>query len=342
MKDRSNPTNPTNPRRTTLRPLMRACAALAASAFAGLCSPAFAAFPEKPITLVIPYTPGGAADVVGRIIARHLVLHLPGSSVVVENKPGAGTVLAATAVAQARPDGYTLFYSGNTTYTMNPALRARIGFDPIRSYEPIGMIGTVPLAIVAHPSAPADTLAKLIALAKQKPGQMTMASFGAGTSSHFVGELFKAQSGISMVHVPYKGNAPMMQDLIGGQIPFAVDTTLAAGPQAQAGRIKVLAVSSPKRAINLPDVPTLAESGLPGFDLTAWGALVAPRGLPADVRGALVKSLAAAMATPAMREDLRRVGIEVLDEPPSAYEARVNRELPAMRALVSRAGMSAD
>jgi tripartite-type tricarboxylate transporter receptor subunit TctC len=157
-----------------------------------------------------------------------------------------------------------------------------------------------------------------------------------------VGEWFKMQAGITMTHVPYKGSAPMMQDLIGGQIPYAVDTTLAAAPQAQAGRIKVLAVSSPKRASNLPDAPTLAESGLPGFDLTAWGALVAPRGLPAEVRAALVKSLAAAMATPAMREDLRRVGIELLDEPPSAYETRVNRELPAMRALVVRAGMSVD
>lgn len=324
------------------RHLLGIAPALAVLALAGHGSPAFAAFPDKPITLVIPYTPGGAADVVGRIIARHLVLHLAGSTVVVENKPGAGTVLAATAVAQAKPDGYTLFYSGNTTFTMNPALRARIGFDPVTSYEPIGMIGTVPLALIAHPGAPAASVAALIALAKRQPGQLTMASFGAGTSSHFVGELFKTQAGIAMVHVPYKGSAPMMQDLIGGQIPYAIDTALAAAPQAKAGRIKVLAVSSPKRAGNLPEVPTFAESGLPGFDLTAWGALVAPRGLPVDVRGALVKSLAAAMATPAMREDLRRVGMEVLDEPPSAYEARVNRELPAMRALVRRAGMTVD
>jgi hypothetical protein len=170
---------------------------------------------------------------------------LPGSTVVVENKPGAGTMLAAAAVAQARPDGYTLFYSGNTTFTMNPALRAKVGYDPIRSYEPIGMIGTVALALIAHPSAPAKTLPELIALARSQPAKIVMASFGAGTSSHFVGELFKNQAGISMLHVPYKGSAPMMQDLVGGQIPFAVDTSLAAAPQAKGGRIKVLAVSSP-------------------------------------------------------------------------------------------------
>ncbi|MBP8307273.1 MAG: tripartite tricarboxylate transporter substrate binding protein [Burkholderiaceae bacterium] len=315
---------------------------LAALALAGACQPALAAFPDRPITVVIPYPPGGAADVGGRIIARHLAQHLAGSTVVVENKPGAGTALAAAAVAQAKPDGYTLFYSGNTTYTMNPALRTKVGYDPIRSYEAIGMIGTVALALIAHPSAPAKTLPELIALARSQPAKVVMASFGAGTSSHFVGELFKNQAGISMVHVPYKGSAPMMQDLVGGQIPFAVDTSLAAAPQEKGGRIKVLAVSSPKRVANLPDTPTFAELGFPGFDLTAWSALVAPRGLPADVRNALIKALATAMATPAMREDLRKVGVDVLDEPPSAYEARVNRELPAMRALVIRANMSVD
>ncbi len=316
---------------------------LVAVAWAACCSaPALAAFPERPITIVIPYPPGGAADVGGRIVARHLAQHLPGSTVVVENKPGAGTVLAATAVAQAKPDGHTLFFTGNTTYTMNPAMRATLGYDPIRSFEPIGMVNTVALAVIAHPTAPASSIAALVAAAKQQPGALALASFGAGTSSHFVGEWFKMQAGITMTHVPYKGSAPMMQDLIGGQIPYAVDTTLAAGPQAQAGRIKVLAVSSARRQANLPQVPTLAESGFPGFDLTAWSALVAPRGLPPEVRAALTKALEAAKATPAMREDLRRVGTEVLDEPPSAYEARVNRELPSMRALVRRAGMSVD
>ena len=303
---------------------------------------ALAAFPERPITIVIPYPPGGAADVGGRIIARHLAIQLPGATVIVENKPGAGTMLAAAAVAQARPDGYTLFYSGNTTFTMTPALRSKPGFDPIQSYESIGITGTVPLALVAHPAAPAVSLKALIDLAKAAPGKLPLASFGSGTSSHFVGEMFKMGAGIDMVHVPYKGSAPMMQDLVGGQIQYAVDTTLAAAPQAKGGRIKVLAVSSARRTESLPDVPTFAELGFTGFDLTAWGAVVAPRGLPAEVRTTLVRALEAAKATSAMQEDLKRVGVTPLNEPPSAYETRVNAELPLMRAIVRRAGMTVD
>jgi tripartite-type tricarboxylate transporter receptor subunit TctC len=303
---------------------------------------AHAAYPEKPVTIVVPYPPGGAADVLGRLVARHLQLQLPGSTFVVENKAGAGTAVGAQAVAQAAPDGYTLLTSSNTTWTMNPALKARLPYDPIKSFESIGTIGSIPLMLVAHPGAPFNSVKELVALAKAQPGKLNYASFGAGTSSHFAGEMFKAAAGLDITHVPYKGSAPAMQDLIGGQVPMSFDTNIASVPQMKAGKIKALAVTSAQRISAAPDVPTLAESGLAGFELSAWVSFVAPRGLPADVRATLVKALAEALKTPGLQADLAKVGLEVGYEPPAAFEARVNRELPAMRALVQKAGITVD
>ncbi|RPH44368.1 MAG: tripartite tricarboxylate transporter substrate binding protein [Burkholderiales bacterium] len=313
------------------------CAALAAAPFA----PARAALGDKPIVIVAPYPPGGAADTLSRIVARHLATRL-GRPVIVENKAGAGTAIGAGAVAQAAPDGHTLLLSSNTTFTMLPALRQKLPFDPARSFESIGGIGAIPLVLIANPSTPATSVKEVIALAKARPGALSYASFGIGTSSHFAGEAFKSAAGIDLLHVPYKGSAPAMQDLIGGQVPLAFDTNVPTVPMVKAGRVRALAVTTAKRVASLPDVPTLAESGFPGFDLSAWIVLVAPRGLPEPVRATLVKGLADAMATPAMRDELTRAGLEVAHEPPPAYDARVARELPQMRALVHKAGISSE
>jgi len=303
---------------------------------------ALAAFPDKPITIVVPYPPGGASDTLGRVVARYLQLQMPGSTVLVENKAGAGTVIGAQAVAQAAPDGYTLLTSSNTTWTMNPALRSKLPYDTLKSFEAIGTIGSIPLMLVAHPRAPFNNVKELVTLAKAQPGKLNYASFGAGTSAHFAGEMFKSAAGLEIVHVAYKGSAPAMQDLIGGQVPLAFDTSIAAVPQMKAGKIKALAVTTAQRISSAPNVPTLAESGLPGFELSAWVSFVAPRGLPKDVRNTLVKALAEAIKTPGMQADLVRAGLEVRYEPPAAFEARVNRELPVMRALVQKAGITVD
>lgn len=303
---------------------------------------AAAAFPDKPISIVVPYPPGGAADVLGRIVARHLQSQIAGSAVIVENKAGAGTALGAQAVAQAAPDGHTLLISSNTTWTMNPALKSKLPYDTLKHFESIGTIGGIPLVLIAHPSTPAKTVAELVALAKAQPGKLNYASFGSGTSSHFAGELFKSVAGVDIVHVPYKGSAPAMQDLIGGQVPLAFDTNVATAPQLAAGKIKALALTSSRRLASLPGVPTMAEAGLPGFELTAWIAVVAPRGLPERVRATLTKALADAMATPSMQADLAKAGLDIGYEPPAAFEGRIGRELPAMRALVQRAGITAD
>jgi tripartite-type tricarboxylate transporter receptor subunit TctC len=325
----------------TFQPARRHLAALAVAA---LCCPlaAQAAFPDKPITIVVPYPPGGAADVLGRIVARHMQMQLPGSTIVVENKAGAGTAVGAQAVAQAAPDGYTLLTSSNTTWTMNPALKSKLPYDTLKSFEAIGTIGSIPLMLVAHPSAPFNNVQELVAHAKANAGKLNYASFGAGTSSHFAGEMFKAAAAVDIVHVPYKGSAPAMQDLIGGQVPLSFDTNIASVPQMKAGKIKALAVTTSKRISNAPEVPTLAESGLPGFELAAWVSFVAPRGLPEGVRSVLVKALSDAIKSPTMQADLTRAGLEVGYEPPAAFDARVNRELPAMRALVQKAGITVD
>jgi len=318
------------------------CASLAALSCVGAASPARAALGNRPISLVAPYPPGGAADTLSRIVARHLGPQLGGRTVIVENKAGAGTVIGATAVAQSAPDGHTLLMSSNTTFTMVPALRTNLAFDPIRSFEAIGTIGVIPLVLIANPAAPARSVRELVALARSQPGKLSDASFGVGTSSHFAGEMFKSAAGIDLLHVPYKGSAPAMQDLIGGQVPYAFDTNVASVPMVRAGRIRALAVTSERRLPALPDVPTLAESGFPGFELTAWITVVAPRGLSEPVRSALVKGLADAVATPAMRKELGAAGLEVGYEPPATYEQRVGRELPAMRALVHKAGIRTD
>jgi tripartite-type tricarboxylate transporter receptor subunit TctC len=196
--------------------------------------------------------------------------------------------------------------------------------------------------LVAHPSAPFGNVKDLVAQAKAQPGKLNYASFGPGTSSHFAGEMFKAATGVDIVHVPYKGSAPAMQDLIGGQVPLSFDTNIASLPQMKAGKIKALAVTTPRRLASAPDVPTLAESGLPGFELAAWVSFVAPRGLPDAVRTTLVKALADAMATPALQADLAKAGLEVGYEPPAAFETRVQKELPLMRELVRKANITVD
>lgn len=244
---------------------------------------ALAAFPDKPVTLVVPYPPGGATDTVARIMAKGMGPHLK-QTIIIENKAGAGTAIGASAVAQAPADGYTLLISSNTTFTINPGLKTRLPYDPLKSFEAIGILGTSPLVLLANPSVPASTVAELVALARSQPGKLTFGSFGNGTTSHLAGEMFKVQAGVQITHVPYKGSAPAMQDLIGGQVQLTFDTNVAALPMLQAGRVKAIAVTSLKPSPSLPQVPSIAASGYPGFEMVPWITIVAPRGLPLPSR----------------------------------------------------------
>ena len=300
-----------------------------------------AGYPNRPITLVVPYPAGGSADTVARLIAKSMTAHL-GQTIIVDNKAGAGTAIGAGAVAQAAPDGYTLLLSSNTTWTLNPALKTKLPYDPVKSFEAVGLIGGSPLVLLANPSVQANSVQELVAVAKSKPGKLTYASFGNGTSSHFAGEMFKLMAGVEITHVPYKGSAPAMQDLIGSQVDLSFDVNVAAKPQLEARKVKALAVTSKERTPSLPNVPTLAESGYADYEMVPWLAMVAPRGLPEDARKALVKALADALADAGTRAALTEAGVDIAYEPPAAYESRVAKELPLMRAYVQRARIAID
>lgn len=315
--------------------------AVAALAFGAVTAHAQAAYPSKPVQLVIPFPPGGATDVIGRLVATQLAVQL-GQPVVIDNRAGAGTVVGAAYVAKAEPDGYTLLISSGTTFTINPALQPRLPYDPLKSFEAIGMTGRTGLILLANANVPYKTFKEVAAAAKAKPDRFTYGSYGNGTTAHFTGEMVKHAAGISMLHVPYKGSAPAMTDLMGGQIDFTVDTVAAALPQLKSGRIKAIAVTTDKRSTLLPNVPTLQESGVQMPSMDTWLAVMAPRGLPPQVKARLSKALADVLAQPATRDKLIAAGFEPAYATGAAVEALIAAELPSMRALAVRANIKSE
>lgn len=298
-------------------------------------------YPSKPISLVVPYPPGGATDIIGRIMAQAMSKSL-GQPVVVENKAGAGTVIGAAEVAQAPADGYTLLISSNTTFTVNPAIKAKLPYDPAKNFESVAGIGSSPLVLLANPNVPVKTVKELVAAAHQPNAKFAFGSFGSGTTSHLAGEMFKYMAGVDILHVPYKGSAPAMTDLIGGQIQLTFDTNVAALPMLRAGKVKAIAVTSAQRSSTLPNVPTIAESGYPGYEMVPWIVIVAPRGLPKSVSQKLTSSIQDILKDPNSKRDLERAGLEVAFEEPQSYDKRVATELPLLRAYVHRAKITAD
>lgn len=300
-----------------------------------------AAFPNKPITLVIPFPPGGATDVLGRLIGKKLGDKL-GQSVVIDNRAGAGTTIGAAYVAKAAPDGYTLLMSSGTTFTVNPAVRAKLPYDPVKSFEPIGIAGRTSLILLANKDVPVSDVKQFVAMVKAGPDKYSYGSYGAGTTAQFAGEMFFNAAGLKIQHVPYKGSSPAMVDLMGGQIPFTVDTVSAALPQLKDGKIKAIAVTAGKRSALLPKVPTLAESGYPGVEMDTWLAMVAPRGLPPAVKSRLELTLAQVVADPETRDKLIAVGFEPTYASAKAVSEMIDKELPLMRAVAQRAAITAD
>ncbi|MGJ7606854.1 Bug family tripartite tricarboxylate transporter substrate binding protein [Variovorax sp. LT1R20] len=298
-------------------------------------------FPSRPVTLVIPFPPGGATDVNGRILGQRLSKEL-GQPVVIENRAGAGTIIGASYVSKAAPDGYTLLVSSGTTFTVNPAIRPNLPYDPVKGFEPIGIAGRLALILLANSEVPVKTVKQFVDYVKASPGKYSYASYGTGTTSHFAGETILHAAGLKMTHVPYKGSAPAMTDLMGGQVAFSVDTVSAAIPQLKSGKIKAIAVTTAKRSSLLPDVPSLAESGYPDIDMDSWLILAAPRGLPADAKTRLEKALAATMADPDTRAKLSAQGLEPVYSNAAAASELINRELPVMRAVAARANITAD
>lgn len=299
------------------------------------------AYPDRPIKLVVPFAPGGATDILGRLLATALTDKL-GQPLVVENRPGAGTVVAGGMVAKAPADGYTLFLGASTTLTLNPAIRASLPYDPLRSFTPLGLVADMGLVLVAHNDTPGRTLQEFVALSKAEPDRFSYGSFGTGSSVHFGGEMLKSATGMRAMHVPFNGSSPNLTALMGGQVQVAVDTVVATTPLIKAGKIRPIAALGAQRLALLPQVPTVAESGYPGFSMDTWFAFLAPAGLPAPVQKKLEKALGDVMADPALHKKLVDIGLSPAWGPGSALRERIERELPQMRAVAARAGIRVD
>lgn len=293
-------------------------------------------YPDRAIKLVVPFAPGGATDILGRLLASQLSDKL-GQSVFVENRPGAGTAVAGGQVAKSAADGYTLFLGASSTLAMNPVVRKALPYDPMRSFSMLGLVADMGLVLVANNAVKATSLQDLVAQSKAAPDRFSYGSFGPASSVHFAGEMLKTATGMRMLHVPFNGSTPSLTALMGGQVQLAVDTVVATTPLIKAGKIKPIAALGAQRLALLPEVPTVAESGYPGFDMSTWFAFLAPAGLPEPVRAKLEAALADVMAQPATQQKLESIGLTPAWGNGRALQARVERELPLMRDVAQRA-----
>jgi tripartite-type tricarboxylate transporter receptor subunit TctC len=295
-------------------------------------------FPSRPIRFISPFPPGGAVDIITRITAQGLSETL-GQPVVVENRSGAGGTIGADAAAKAPPDGYTLFSGGIATHGIAPALYSKLGYDAVRDFAPLSMIGTTPNVLIVNPAVPVRTVAEFIAHARATPGKLNYGSPGIGTSPQLTMELFKMTAGIDLVHIPYKGNAPALADLLGGQLPAMFDNLPGAMASIRSGKVRALGVSSTARHPNLPDVPTIAESGLAGFEVVVWYALFVAGTPPRDVLARLADAGARAVNLPETQRRLADQGVDPGASSPEQLATRVRTEMAKWAKVVKDAGL---
>lgn len=322
------------------RALLRLCAALIAGVWVASAAAQFG-YPSRPVRLVCPYPPGGIVDTVSRTVAQKLSESL-GQAVVVDNKPGAAGIVGTEFVAKSPPDGYTLLTGTIGTHAISVSLRARMPYDAERDFVPVSLAATNTNLVVVHPSFAVTSVAELIAWAKANPGKLNYGTAGAGTTQHLAGELFKTTAGIDMVHVPYKGAAPGINDLVAGQIPLMfVDISISL-PHVRAGRLRALAVTAAKRIPQLPDVSTVSESGLPGFEVNAWFGVFVPAGTPREIVGRLNADIVRGLAAPEVRERLLAVGVEPVTSTPEQFAAFVKSETAKWGRVVRLSGARAD
>ena len=301
-------------------------------------SGALAAYPERAIRIIVPYAPGGNIDITARTIAPGMSEAL-GQQIVIDNRGGAGGTLGSDIAAKSAPDGYTLLLGSTGTLSTAPPLYSRLGYDPIKDFATTSLVSNVPLVLEMHPSIPARTVKEFIALAKSRPGRITMGSSGAGTTNHLSGELFQMATGTRFIHVPYKGSGPGLVDLMGGQIDIFFDQLSASITYIQAGKLHALAVTTLKRAAAMPELPTIAESGIPGFDASTWTGVVMPAATPHDIVMKVHAALAKTLRTKATQDSFARLGAETLESTPEEFARFMRADLEKWTKVIRQAGI---
>ncbi|QTX21016.1 Bug family tripartite tricarboxylate transporter substrate binding protein [Comamonas aquatica] len=320
-------------RRTGLKTL-----AAAALAVAGMGSALAAdAYPDKPLTMVVPFSAGGTTDILARIVGQALGQEL-GQTIIIENKPGAGGNIGAQQASRAKADGYTLFMGTVGTHAINQALYKKLPYDPAKDFAPLSRVANVPNLLVAHPSRPYKTVQEMIAYAKKHPGEVTYGSPGSGASPHVSGALFQSMTGAELTHVPYKGSAPAISDLLGNQIAVMFDNMPSAIQHVRSGKLRPIAVTTAKRSPELPDVPTIAEAGVPGYEATSWFGLWAVAGTPAPILTKLQTALTKVLKDPAVAKKIADQGGEVVIETPAQFDAFIKSEAAKWGKVVKESG----
>lgn len=322
--------------------LIRSCCRIAAGvALFAAAGSASAAWPDKVVRIVVPFAAGGSTDLIARKVAEGLGQRLS-ANVIVENRPGAGGTVGTEYVARQPADGYTILMGSVSTHGSAPCVYSKLPYDAIKDFTPLTVVATIPNVMSVNQSVPAKTLQEFVALLKKEPEKYSFASNGQGTSNHLAAELFKTTAGVSMVHVPYRGSGPALIDLVGGQINMMVDVVMTSYPYIKDGKIKALAVTSPQRSPMLPDVPTVAESGYPGYEAMVWFGMLAPAGLPEPLRQKLTDGLVQTLHAPAMKTYLEQQGAQVSDVAGPAFGTMIKDEISKWCQVVKKADIRLD
>jgi tripartite-type tricarboxylate transporter receptor subunit TctC len=324
-----------NYRRTLIHGI--AAAAVALVAVPCIAQTAVSNWPNKPIRYIVPFAPGGTTDILARTIGEKLGAAL-GQPIIVDNKPGQGGSIGAAELARAAPDGYTIGGGTISSHAINATLYDKLSYDPVTSFAPITMYVTQPNVLLVHPSVPAKNVREFIALLKAEPNKYSFGSAGNGTSQHISGELFKTIAGVRMQHVPYRGSGQMMPELLGGTLPVAFDNIATAMQHVNAGKLRALAVTSMTRSVVAPDVPTMAESGLAGYDISSWQAVFAPAGTPAPIVERLYTEIARILKTPDIQKRLTDLGLNISDMTPAQLTALIKSDVPRLGKIVKESG----
>lgn len=297
-------------------------------------------YPQRPVRIVVPSSPGGGTDILARVLADQFAKTL-GSQFFVENRPGAGQSIGIEAVARSAPDGYTLLMAASTL-ALNPVILKSVRYDPVRDFAPISQVASLPNVLLVHPSLPVTTLKALIELAREKPGELTYASAGVGTSPHMGVELLKSMAGINLMHVPFRGTGPAVTEVLGGRIPVVLSNTLTAKPLIESGKLRALAVTGAKRVAGLPDIPTVAEAGVPGYEALQWYGLLAPAGTPPDIVQRLYTETAHALKLQDVKERLASDGAEPVGSTPADFTRFIKVELDKWTKVAREANIKSE